>query len=246
MHILEVEKLCKNFGGLAAVSDVDFHIEQHEILGLIGPNGAGKTTTFNLVSGTIVPTSGTVRFKAENIVGLKAHQICHRGMARTFQSVNLFPYMTARENILVGALFGARSSMSQARKEADGFLEYVGLADKANTLAKGLTLADKKRLEVARALATRPELLLLDEMMAGLNTTEMVGAIELIRKTHAQGITILMIEHVMQAVMGISHRIVVLHYGKKLAEGTPHEITNNKEVIEVYLGDTKSVKSQPY
>jgi branched-chain amino acid transport system ATP-binding protein len=243
MHILEVEKLCKNFGGLAAVSDVYFNIEQHEILGLIGPNGAGKTTTFNLVSGTIAPSSGIVRFKGENIVGLKAHQICHKGMARTFQAVNLFPYMTARENVLVGALFGARSGMSQAKKEADGFLEYVGLSDKSGTLAKGLTLADKKRLEVARALATRPELLLLDEVMAGLNHTEMASAIELIKNINAQGTTILMIEHVMQAVMGISNRIIVLHYGKKLAEGTPREITSNKEVIEVYLGDTKSVKS---
>jgi branched-chain amino acid transport system ATP-binding protein len=242
MPILEVEKLCKNFGGLAAVSEVDFNIEHHEILGLIGPNGAGKTTTFNLVSGTLLPSSGVVKFKDENIVGLKPHQICHKGMARTFQSVNLFPYMTARENVLVGALFGARSSMSQAKKEADGFLEYVGLSDKSYTLAKVLTLADKKRLEVARALATRPELLLLDEVMAGLNTTEMVSAIELIKKIHAQGTTILMIEHVMQAVMGISNRIIVLHYGKKLAEGTPREITSNKEVIEVYLGDTKRVK----
>jgi branched-chain amino acid transport system ATP-binding protein len=242
MRILEVEKLGKNFGGLAAVSDVDFHIEKNEILGLIGPNGAGKTTTFNLVSGTIAPTTGIVRFKGENIVGLKPHQICHKGMVRTFQSVNLFPYMTAKENILIGALFGARSGMSQARQEAAGFLEYVGLADKADIPAKALTLADKKRLEVARALATRPELLLLDEVMAGLNHTEMVSVIDLVKKINARGITILMIEHVMQAVMGVSNRIVVLHHGKKLAEGTPQEITTNKEVIEVYLGDIKSVK----
>ncbi len=242
MRILEVEKLCKNFGGLAAVSNVDFHIEKCEILGLIGPNGAGKTTTFNLVSGTIVPSSGIVRFKGENIIRLKPHQICHKGMARTFQSVNLFPYMTAKENILVGALFGARSTMSHAIQEADRYLEYVGLADKSNTPAKALTLADKKRLEVARALATRPELLLLDEVMAGLNHTEMASVIELIKKINAQGTTILMIEHVMQAVMGVSNRIVVLHHGMKLAEGTPQEITNNKEVIEVYLGDIKSAK----
>lgn len=237
MRILEVKNLTKRFGGLTAVSDVNFHIEQGEILGLIGPNGAGKTTVFNLVSGTFVPTSGIIRFKGEDVTGLKPHQVCHKGMARTFQSVKLFRYMTVLENVLLGSLFGARLSMSQAKKEAGEFLEFVGLSAKAEAQAKDLNIADQKRLEVARALATKPELLLLDEVMAGLNPTELASAIDLIKTINVRGITILMIEHVMYAVMGVSNRIVVLHYGKKLCEGTPDQVCQDSEVIKVYLGE---------
>lgn len=237
MPILEVQKLNKRFGGLMAVSDVNFHIDQGEILGLIGPNGAGKTTTFNLISGTFVPTSGTIKFKGENIAGLKPYQICHKGLARTFQQIKLFRHMSVIENVLMGSLFGARLNPSQAKKEAQGFLEFVGLSDKADSEAKSLNIGDQKRLEVARALATRPELLLLDEVMAGLNPTEVGSAIDLIKRINTQGITILIIEHVMRAIMDVSNRVIVLHYGAKLCEGTPREVCTDPQVIQVYLGE---------
>jgi len=237
MRILEVEGLNKYFGGLAAVSGVDFYIEQGEILGLIGPNGAGKTTTFNLICGLDTPTSGVIGFKGEDITGLRPHQICRKNIAKTFQSVKLFFHMTVLENVLVGSLFGASMGMSEARKAAEELLDFVGLSAKSGIPARGLTIYEQKRLEIARALATKPELLLLDEVMAGLTPTEVSSAVELIRKINDGGVTILMIEHVMHAIMGVSDRIIVLHYGRKLAEGTPQEISTNREVIEVYLGE---------
>jgi len=237
MRILEVEGLVKYFGGLASVSGVDFHVEQGEILGLIGPNGAGKTTVFNLISGTFRPTSGIIKFQGEDITGLKPHQICRRNMARTFQSVQLFSNMTVLENVLLGSLFGASMNISEARHEAMVSLEFVGLSNKEKVSAEDLTVAEQKRLEIARALATRPELLLLDEVMAGLTPTEITSTIELVKKISGEGITIFMIEHVMHAIMSISDRIIVLHYGRKLIEGTPGEVSANKEVIEVYLGE---------
>jgi branched-chain amino acid transport system ATP-binding protein len=238
MRILEGEGVKKYFGGLAAVAHVDFSINQGEIVGLIGPNGAGKTTLFNLISGSLVPTSGTIRFKGKNITGLKPHQICRRGMARTFQLVKLFGDMTVLENTLSGFLFGTgtRVGESKAKRESLDLLEFVGLSAMEKVLGKELTVANQKRLEVARALATKPELLLLDEVMAGLTPKEVMQATELIRKIRDKGITIFMIEHVMKAMMNISDRIIVLHYGEKIAEGTPEEIAANKKVIEVYLG----------
>jgi branched-chain amino acid transport system ATP-binding protein len=205
---------------------------------LIGPNGAGKTTLFNLISGSLAPTSGIIRFKDENITGLKPHQICKRGMARTFQLVKLFGEMTVLENTLLGFLFGTGTvvSNSKAKRESLELLEFVGLSAMKKVLGKELTIANQKRLEVARALATKPELLLLDEVMAGLNPTEIAQGTELIRKIRDKGITIFMIEHVMKAIMDISDRIIVLHYGEKIAEGTPEEIAENRAVIEVYLG----------
>lgn len=238
MPILEGEGVRKYFGGLAAVDHVDFSINQGEIVGLIGPNGAGKTTLFNLISGSLVPTSGMIRFKNKNITGLKPHQICKRGIARTFQLVKLFGEMTALENSMLGFLFGTETEADKSNvKEASlELLDFVGLSSMEKVLGRELTIANQKRLEVARALATKPKLLLLDEVMAGLTPAEVAQATELIRKIRDKGITIFMIEHVMKAMMDISDRIIVLHYGEKIAEGTPKEIAANTKVIEVYLG----------
>lgn len=239
MRILEGEGVTKYFGGLAAVWNVDFHVNQGEIVGLIGPNGAGKTTLFNLISGALVPKPGTVKFKAENITGLKPNQICRKGVARTFQSVKIFANMPVLENVVLGSLFGTSNSTSSADavREATGLLEFVGLSAVRATPAKDLTLANQKRLEVARALATQPELLLLDELMAGLNPTEVAQAMELVTGIRDNGITIFMIEHVMKAIMSICDRIMVLHHGKKIAEGTPQEIAASRTVVKVYLGE---------
>lgn len=239
MRILEGEGVTKYFGGLAAVWNVDFHVNQGEIVGLIGPNGAGKTTLFNLISGALVPKPGTVKFKAENITGLKPNQICRKGVARTFQSVKIFANMPVLENVVLGSLFGTSNSTSSADavREATGLLEFVGLSAVRATPAKDLTLANQKRLEVARALATKPELLLLDELMAGLNPTEVAQAMELVTGIRDNGITIFMIEHVMKAIMSICDRIMVLHHGKKIAEGTPQEIAASRTVVKVYLGE---------
>jgi branched-chain amino acid transport system ATP-binding protein len=238
MRILEGEGVSKYFGGLAAISNVDFHVEQGEIVGLIGPNGAGKTTLFNLISAALNLNSGVIRFKGEKISGLKPHQICRAGVARTFQSVKVFTNMPVLGNVMLGSFFGTSTGMSSAdaTKEAMELLAFVSLSAVSATPAKDLTLANQKRLEVARALATKPELLLLDELVAGLNATETAQAMELVTKIRDRGITILVIEHVMKAIMSICDRIMVLHHGEKIAEGTPKEITNNQTVIEVYLG----------
>ena len=239
MPVLEAEKVTKYFGGLAAISNVDFHVDQGEIFGLIGPNGAGKTTLFNLVSGALPLKSGVIKFKGEKITGLKRYQICRKGVARTFQSVKIFANIPARENVLLGALFGTPKPMAAeaAAKEAAELLDFVGLSAMSMMPARELTLVSQKRLEVATALATKPELLLLDELMAGLNPTETAEAMELVTNIRAKGITIFMIEHVMKAIMGVCDRIMVLHHGEKIAEGTPKEITTSKKVIEVYLGE---------
>jgi branched-chain amino acid transport system ATP-binding protein len=238
VHILEGEKVTKYFGGLAAVSDVSFYIDQGEVVGLIGPNGAGKTTLFNLISAALVPKPGIIQFKGKNITGLKPYKICRMGIARTFQTVKIFPNLPVLENVRVGAFFGPPKSPSstQATREAAELLDFVGLSKVSNSPARDLTLANQKRLEVARAMATKPELLLLDEMMAGLNQTEIAQAMELVKQIRDKGITIVMIEHVMKAIMNVCDRIIVLHHGKKIAEGTPQEIANSKTVVEVYLG----------
>ena len=239
MPILEAEGVTKYFGGLAAVSQVDFNVDQGKVVGLIGPNGAGKTTLFNLISGALVPKEGAIRFSGQNITGLKPHKICKMGLARTFQSVKIFANMPVLDNVLLGSLFGTSNSMSSADavREATGFLEFVGLSAVRATPAKDLTLANQKRLEVARALATNPELLLLDELMAGLNPTETAEAMELVTRIRDKGITIFMIEHVMKAIMSVCDRIMVLHHGEKIAEGTPQEIVTSRTVVEVYLGE---------
>jgi len=241
MPFLEGERATKYFGGLAAVDDVDFHVEQGEIVGIIGPNGAGKTTLFNLISGAIPVTSGTLRFKGQDITKMKAHDICRFGISRTFQDGKLFPKMTVLENVQLGAMFGsARIATSQAKEKAMELLETVRLAGKERLLAQDLTLAAQKRLGIARALATKPELLMLDEVMAGLTPTEVGESLELIKKMHSSGITILLIEHVMKAIMSISQRIIVLHHGKKIAEGTPQAVCNDEAVIKIYLGVTSA------
>jgi len=239
VHILEGEGVTKYFGGLAAVSDVSFYVDQGEVVGLIGPNGAGKTTLFNLISAALVPKPGIIRFKGKNITGLKPYKICRLGIARTFQTVKIFANLPAVENIRVGAFFGPPKSPSsaEATREAMTLLEFVGLSKVSNSPARDLTLANQKRLEVARALATKPELLLLDELMAGLNQTEITQAMDLVKQIRGKGITVVMIEHVMKAIMNVCDRIIVLNYGKKIAEGTPQEIANSKTVVEVYLGE---------
>jgi branched-chain amino acid transport system ATP-binding protein len=238
MGILEGEKVRKHFGGLAAVHYIDFEINQGEIVGLIGPNGAGKTTLLNLISGSLRTTAGNIKYKGQRITGLKPHQICKLGIARTFQSVQLFGNMTVLDNVVLGSICGTAKDRStpEAKRKAIALLEFVGLSAKKFEVAKNLLIGEQKRLEVARALATKPELLLLDEVMAGLNPTEVMGSISLIKEIHQQGITILMVEHVMRAIMSISDRIIVLHHGEKIAEGTPQEIIRDKKVIETYLG----------
>jgi branched-chain amino acid transport system ATP-binding protein len=239
MRILEGQKVTKHFGGLAAVNSVDFAIDQGEVVGLIGPNGAGKTTLFNLISGSLPTTGGEIKYKGQKITGLKPHQICRKGLARTFQSAKLFAGMTVFENALAASLFGTKRDISvpDAEKEAMELLEFVELSAVAPMLAKDLPIAHRKRLEVARALATKPELLIFDEVMAGLNPTELAQAMELITRIREKGMTIFMIEHVMKAIMNICDRIIVLHHGGKIAEGTPEEIATSQTVVEVYLGE---------
>jgi len=239
MAILEGNGVTKYFGGLAAVSNVDFHVEQGEVVGLIGPNGAGKTTLFNLISAALRLKSGTIKFRGIDITGFKPYRICRMGVARTFQTVKIFPNMLVFQNVILGSYFGMspRISSSNAPKKASEILEFVGLSRVSATPARDLTLANQKRLEVARALATHPDLLLLDEIMAGLNPTEVAEAMELVVRIREKGISIIMIEHVMKAIMKLCDRIMVLHHGQKLAEGTPQEIATSEKVIKVYLGE---------
>jgi branched-chain amino acid transport system ATP-binding protein len=239
MPILEGQDVTKYFGGLAAVSHVDFHVDQGEIVGMIGPNGAGKTTLFNLISAALPLSSGEIRFKGQKLNGLKPHQICRMGVSRTFQETKVFTNMPVFQNVSVGAFFGSlnRVSGADAAREASQALEFVGLSAMSATPIKDLTLEDQKRVEVARALATKPEVLLLDELMAGLTPTEVSEAMELVKKIRDTGITVFMVEHVMKAIMGICGRVMVLHHGEKIAEGTCNEISCNKTVIDVYLGE---------
>jgi branched-chain amino acid transport system ATP-binding protein len=239
MKILEAERLSKRFGGLTAISGLDLDVEQGEILGLIGPNGAGKTTLFNLLSGALRADAGIVRFKGRDITRLKPHRIARRGLARTFQSVKIFPRMPVMDHVRLGYLFGRIDveDKGEADREVNEILEFVGLGTARNSRGGDLILANQKRLEVARALAAKPDLLLLDELMAGLTPTEMAETMELVRKIGRRGVTIVMIEHVMKAIMSICGRIIVLDHGLKIAEGAPEEIAKDKTVIEVYLGE---------
>ncbi len=236
--LLEVREVTKRFGGLLAVSKVSFTLQAGEIVGLIGPNGAGKTTLFNVVNGVYKPSTGSIAFDGTEITGTSPHRVVHLGLARTHQIVQPLNEMSVLDNVTVGACFGRDYlGMSAAKDVASEVLKQVGLMDRANTLARSLTLAGKKRLEVARALAARPKLLLLDEVLAGLTPTEIAQMIELIRKIRASGVSVFMIEHVMQAVMNLSDRIIVLNFGQKLAEGVPEEVSRNPQVVEAYLGD---------
>jgi branched-chain amino acid transport system ATP-binding protein len=234
--LLEIAGLSKRFGGLQAVSGLTLSMARGEILGLIGPNGAGKTTAFNLVSGFLRPDAGDVRFAGRSLVGLRPHAICRAGLARTFQLVRPFPRLSVLDNVKVGAL-ARHPRVADARARARAIVERVGLGVKAEAPAAGLTLAERKRLELARALATEPTLLLLDEAMAGLNATETEALVRLVRSVNQAGVSILLIEHNMRAVMSLSHRIAVLSFGEKIAEGSPDVVANHPRVIEAYLGE---------
>ena len=239
MSLLEIRDVSKRFGGLLALTDVSYSVNKGEILGLIGPNGAGKTTLFNAVNGFYPPTKGEVLFKGEKISHLKPHQVCKLGIGRTFQVVRPLRRMTVLDNVIASAFLRAKD-----KTEAEGIaienLRFTGLYEDRNVLSKGLPLGKRKKLEITRALATRPEMLLLDESFAGLNPSEQNELIDIIRQIRAKGITIMVIEHHMKVIMALSDRIVVLNYGQKIAEGTPKEISSNPLVIEAYLGEAES------
>jgi branched-chain amino acid transport system ATP-binding protein len=234
--LLEVNHLTKKFGGLTANDSIDMAVHAGEIVGLIGPNGAGKTTLFNCIAGHYPVTDGTVRFQGRDVTRLSPEEVCVAGIARTWQVVQVFRGMTVLENVMVGA-FCRVADTARARRAALEVLEFTGLSDKRDYMAADVTIADKKRIELSRALATQPTLIMLDEAMAGLNQTETAEAVELVRAIRQKGITVLMVEHVMECIMPISDRIVVLNYGRRISEGTPAEVCQDEQVIQAYLGD---------
>jgi len=235
MTLLEVENISKAFGGNQAVKSLSFALEAGEILGLIGPNGAGKTTAFNMIAGYFPPDTGEIRFKGENVVGLRPWDISHRKIARTFQLSKPFGDLTVLENVMVGG-FHHQGSRLAARRKAEEVLAFVGMSDRMDTEAQNLTVVDRKRLEMARCLATDPELLLLDEVVAGATPAEAVAMMEVIRRIRNMGVTIIMVEHVMRVVMGLSHRVLVLHHGETIAVGEPQAVSRDPVVLKAYLG----------
>lgn len=236
MPLLEVKNVSMQFQGLLANDNISFALEAGEIVGLIGPNGAGKTTLFSCIAGFYRPTAGAIIFDGHEIGGLRPNKVCKRGIARTFQIVKVLRNMTVIDNVLVGAL-NRTADMAAARRCADEIIKLTGLWAKRDYLGGSLTIADMKRVEIARALATQPKLLLLDEVMAGLNPSEVQEAVTLLRRIHAQGITLLIVEHVMEAIIPVCQRIVVLDAGQKIMEGMPDEVLNDQRVIKAYLGD---------
>ena len=236
MKLLETDRLSKRFGGLQAVSKLSFGMLKGEILALIGPNGAGKTTVFNCLSGFLPPDGGDIRLREQSIKGLQPHRICRMGMVRTFQIVKPFVNISVLDNVMIGAMLREKS-IGRATRESVEIIRFVGLGRQMDVMAGSLPLPMRKRLELAKALATKPEILLLDEVMAGLNATEVDGLIELIREINRSGVGILLIEHVMRGVMALSQRVLVINYGKLIAEGPPEAVVKDKGVIEAYLGE---------
>ncbi|HEX9116437.1 MAG TPA: ABC transporter ATP-binding protein, partial [Anaerolineae bacterium] len=246
--LLEIRGAARYFGGLAAVKNVTIDIAPGEIVGLIGPNGAGKTTLLNLISGVLPLSEGEIRFAGQPLKGLRPNVIARRGIARTFQIVKPFPGMTVRENVAIGAMYGAEghaaATTGAAMQRADEILAFLHLDHKAEASVTDVTIADRKRIEVARGLAMGPKLLLLDEVMAGLNPKEVGDIMALVQEINRQGITILVIEHVMRAIMGVSHRVLVLHHGQPIALGTPAEIAADEKVIAAYLGERFAARAK--
>ena len=244
--LLELRQVSRSFGGLAAVKRVDLAVGAGEIVGLIGPNGAGKTTLFNLISGAYRPNSGSIHFDGRDITGLPPHVRCKLGVARTFQLVRPFPNLTVLENVAVGSVYGREAAPSRRLAETAAYdtLRVLGLQERAHQPARSLTLVDRKRLELARALATHPVLLLLDELLAGLNPSEVISALDLVRRVRDSGVTIVMVEHLVKALFGISDRVAVLSAGEKLCEGTPEQVAQDPRVVDAYLGTARTDEAE--